>query len=378
MAKLPELNIDPTLEAMDKQLEYEQSLEKDRNYLGASVIGEECRRKLFYSFRLAEKRIISASGIKSIQDGYLQEEVTIKRLRSLPFIELHNDDGEGKQIGFEMMGFLRGHIDGMIKGLIQAPQTWHVFEHKCVNDLKFSKMLKAKEEKGEKNALKEWDDIYYAQAQLYMHSFNIERHYTVVSAPGGRTHTSCRTEYNRKDAEALIEKAKSIIFDGDLLPARISDRREYFRCGWCEYKELCHDGKMPQVNCRTCRYCDPDMQLKEFNCLKHNKILKNFEACPDHVYNPALIQARLIKHEPDGCIYQLETGEKLANITVTGMPEMDNDKIDFIYTSEQLRNDIVFLANLKEVVLDAADSVAKAFSGTKEWQGKKDSRLKDI
>ena len=102
------INNNPTLEAMNKELERQQSLEEKRHYLGASIIGDQCWRKLFYNFRQAEKRSISASGIKAIQDGYLQEEVTLKRLRSLPFLEIYTTEGDdGKQIGFQS---LLGHF----------------------------------------------------------------------------------------------------------------------------------------------------------------------------------------------------------------------------------------------------------------------------
>ena len=160
MAKLPEITIDPTLLAMDKQIEAEQRLEAPRNYLGASEIGHPCSRKLFYSYRNAERRIITASGIKAIQDGYDQEEKTIKRLRAIKGVELFNDDGEGNQIGFEMLlGHFRGHVDGVIINLLQSPKTPHVFEHKAVNETKFNKLVSLRE-KDEKTALQNWDEIY--------------------------------------------------------------------------------------------------------------------------------------------------------------------------------------------------------------------------
>jgi hypothetical protein len=135
--------IDPTLEAMNKAMELKQQLEKPRNYLGASEIGHDCQRYLFYSFRNACKKTISAKGLKAIQDGYDQEAKTIERLRDLPFIQLVNDDGEGNQIGFKaLLDHFCGHCDGMILGLLQAPKTWHVFEHKSVNEKKFNELKK--------------------------------------------------------------------------------------------------------------------------------------------------------------------------------------------------------------------------------------------
>ena len=50
MALIPEV-VDPTLAAIDRELERMAALEPRRSYLGASAIGDECERKLWYSIR---------------------------------------------------------------------------------------------------------------------------------------------------------------------------------------------------------------------------------------------------------------------------------------------------------------------------------------
>jgi len=78
MAKL-EYNVisNPTLDAVSKALEDKQKLERVRNYLGASAIGDECWRKLFYNFRGVAKRDIPSSGLRAINDGFMQEDLMI-------------------------------------------------------------------------------------------------------------------------------------------------------------------------------------------------------------------------------------------------------------------------------------------------------------
>ena len=77
------------------------------------------------------------------------------------------------------------------------------------------KVLQPKEVRGpekkvaqytEKAALKEWDFQFYVQAQLYMHFFDLTRHYLVCASPGGRDMTSCRTEYNKAFARHRYKK----------------------------------------------------------------------------------------------------------------------------------------------------------------------------
>jgi len=361
---------DKTLEAMNKALEVVQSLEKPRHYLGASEIGHDCNRYLFYSFRNAWKRSIPVSGIKAIQDGYAQEDITIARLRALPFIELVNTDGtfdkDGKpnQIGFKLLlDHFRGHIDGMIKGIVQAPLTWHVWEHKAVNTKKFDELKKYISDPaiGEKNALEKWDYTYYCQAQIYMHSFQLERHYIVVSTPGGLDHIGCRTEYKRSVAEGLIAKAKEIIFDNWSIPAKMSDKREFFKCQWCHMQSVCHDGFFPDVHCKTCRYREPVVN-GENKCLLKDVIIEETllnTGCPAHIYNPVLIpQAKLVEHQDDGCIMITDKGYKFANTSLIGFPDVKGD-LDGIFTSIELKEKIQNINNLSIDVV----KVQKAFNG---------------
>lgn len=349
MAKLPDLYSDPTLEAMNEKMEEKQRLEKPRNYLGMSEIGDECWRKLFYSFRNAKKRVIPAKTLKAIEDGYLQEDKTIERLRDLPFIELINDDGHGNQLGVELLlGHFKGHNDGVIRGILQAPLTWHVFEHKAKKQSEFNKLQKIINEKGEKNALIEWDITYYGQAQIYMHTFKLERHYLICCLPGGRDHVSCRTEYNKKYAENLIEKAKVIIFDNWNIPAKLSENREFFQCKWCAYQGVCHDGEFPLVHCKTCRYSEPVKDGRR-HCLHKDCLIEdnelNMDNCPHHIYNPALISAKCIDQQPDCSIYETEVGVKFANCPESGLPELKGE-LDLIMSSIDLYKKIKTVHNI--------------------------------
>lgn len=363
MAKLPEIR-NLTLLEVDKALEEQQKLESKRHYLGMSEIGEECWRKLFYNYRYTSERIITASGIKAIKDGFAQEDIMAERLRLLPYIKLHTVDPNNpeKQIGFSLiLDHFKGHCDGMILGIKEAPTTWHVWENKAVNQAKFNKLNKLIDEKGEKNTLIEWDIIYYGQAQIYMHCSNTIRHYLTVQSPGGREYISCRTEYNKKYAESIIEKAKTIITDNWNMPAKVSDKREFYKCNWCHHQGICHDGEFPLVHCKTCRYCEPikDGQRK---CLKKDEILKNEELhldnCSYHVYNPALVPAKCIEQQEDCCIYETSNNFRFANCEQSGFPELKDD-IGYIGTSTELFTNIKSIHNFSKATVQ----VQKTFEG---------------
>jgi len=386
MAKLDYTIHDKTLLEIDKALEQKQKLEKKRHYLGMSQIGEECMRKLFYGFRNVENRAIAASGLRAIKDGFIQEDLMAERLRMLPYIQLYTLNEEtGEQIGFSLLlDHFRGHCDGAIRGIKEAPTTWHTWEHKSVDVSKFKKLEKLRKEVGEKSALKDWDEVYYAQAMIYMHEMKFERHYLTVTTPGGRDYISIRTEYKKKVAESIIEKAKIIIFDNWNLPAKLSEKREFYKCKWCDYQENCHDSKVPLVNCKTCRYREPVKNGKN-NCLLKKEIIDNvtlIEGCPSHIYNPTLIDAKLIEHQEDGCLYVLDNGIKFSNTNLSGIPDL-NKEIDFIYTSQELRNQIKYITNITR---EASTKLQKQVNGEitgnieekKAWNKQIDPRLKEI
>lgn len=259
MVALPNLHIDPTLQAVDKALEEQERKERHRPYLGASGVGHECERKSWLSFRWASPREVSAKGLKAIQDGHREEDVMALRLRMVPGVELWTvqPDNSKRQIGFsDLGGHFRGNLDGVIVGLLQAPVTPHVWENKACNEDKFKKIAKLKDEVGEKQTLQHWDPIYYAQAQLYMHYLDLDRHYLTAVTPGGRDFTSIRTEYDPAFAMVLVAKAERIIFS-PRPPAGISENPAWHVCKWCDHYSICHSKGTPERNCRTCAHSTP-------------------------------------------------------------------------------------------------------------------------
>ncbi len=312
MVALPQIS-DPTLDAVDRAMEARAQAEhRDRPYLGASAIGKPCERALWYDFRKASHRVIPASGLKRIEDGHAGEQVQADRLRLVAGIELYTEDPEtGGQIGIDDHGgHFRGHLDGVIGGLLQAPKTWHVWEHKQVGDDKLRKLVKLKATLGEKSALAEWDPVYFAQAQIYMHYMGFTRHYLTVASPGGRETVSCRTEYDAEAALRLIVKARRIIFTAEPLP-RISEKPEWFECKFCDHCPICHRPAKPRRTCGTCIWATPHPH-GGWGCGKHARGIDPEQwaaGCPEHRYIPPILNAEQIDGAADGSWISYRIGE---------------------------------------------------------------------
>lgn len=239
MVSLSDLHQDPTLESMFLAMEAFECSKPRRGYMGASGLGHPCDRKNWFELNNLPKDPMKRQGIMATEDGHATEALVIERLGYVPGIELYTKDDSGKQFGFSKFeGKFRGHYDGIIKGILQAPNTWHIFEVKCCNEKKFAELDKLKEKHGEKSALKEWDYQFYIQAQLYMGAEQLYRHYLICATPGGRNMTSCRTEFNREVYDAMQSKAERII-NAKEPPVRHTENKTNHICRWCDFAEVC-------------------------------------------------------------------------------------------------------------------------------------------
>ncbi len=293
---------DPTLESADSAIEERENAQRPRGYVGCYSIGD-CARKVAYRHGLIESEPFKASTLYNFADGHRTEDLVIERLRMAADVTvIDRDPDTGRQIAVEDHdGHFLGHLDGEIFGLHQAPKTPHVLEIKCVSDKRFAEVEKLKAKVGEKNTLREWSETYYAQHQCYMLYRGRTRGYLVVASAGGRRWTSCRTEFNREAAELYVERARQIIFERDRLPDRISENANWYQCRWCEFSEVCHEGKPPTRNCRTCAYVEP-VAHGGWRCQRHDTDLdfdKQITGCADQRYRPALVAGEVVAVDDD-------------------------------------------------------------------------------
>lgn len=240
MALMPDIFSDPTLEEINRITEREAAAEPRRRYLGASSLGDKCERKLWYQYNGYPAAPRRANLIYAAQDGHRSEAVVADRLRKVPGVELWTLDDQGNQYGFtDFDRRFAGHIDGMIRGILQAPKTLHVWENKALNEKRFKEFRKALDTSGEKQCLVNFDFKWYTQAQIYMGYFDATRHYLTACYAGAREMLSCRTEFDRAFFDASRAKALRII-EAKEPPVRLSDRPEFFECRWCEFRGVCH------------------------------------------------------------------------------------------------------------------------------------------
>lgn len=326
MALIPKTLTDPTLEAMNRQIEVASKADRPRPYLGMSGIGHECERKSWYEFRWCAPAGggFDANTLRKFADGHRGEDLMAERMRAVPGVELWTHDQHGKQFGFVgVAGHFRGHCDGVIRGLKQAPVVVHCWENK-ISAKGPMDLDKAKHAVGEKNALKKWHPTYYVQAQLYMHYGEFSRHYLTVQSPGGwLPESSVRTDYNEADALAAIEKATRVIASATPLP-RLTNDPAFWTCKFCSVADVCHGTSLPKPSCRTCVHATAELDGDaRWSCAKYGVDLsvetQQRTDCPSHLYIPSLLERLGEQTDASGeenwIAYQTKDGRTFRNGT---------------------------------------------------------------
>jgi hypothetical protein len=283
MSELPSST--PSIDAIFETYQNDQN----RPHLGASQIGEECERKLWYSFRHCLTPAFDGRMLRLFETGRLEEERVIRNLRKAGFEIWDVDPETKKQFRFEMWGgHFSGSLDGVGMRFLEAPKTPHVIEIKTSNNAGFTQMLK----KGVLLA----KPTHYAQMQIYMSFLKLTRAYYIMVNKDNDKIYGERVEESKSYADILIEKAERIIFASE--PGeKLGDTEKSFCCKFCDYHSLCWSSALPDVNCRTCCHVTPERD-GGWSCAKGRD-----GPCELHIYIPALVPMEIFDAGEDWIEY---------------------------------------------------------------------------
>lgn len=261
--------------------------------LGASQIGKECDRAIWYDFRWSGVEEKTGRMLRLLETGNLEEPRFVRDLQRIG-CEVQDRNPETKE-QWEFSG-VDGHLvcklDAAALGIPEAPKTWHAVSMKTASEKSF-KEIKAK---GVQKAKPE----HYAQCCVELALSGLKRHlYIVRNKNTDELYAErFRWEEVRSDAEKLLERAKRIV-DLKRPPDRIADAED-FKCKWCQHHDRCHGSQPPSValpvlvTCRSCIHATPehDCDFGRWSCSRHNKTLSEQEqrqACPEHLFIPDFI-----------------------------------------------------------------------------------------
>jgi len=312
MAPIPQTVTQPTVAAIYAAYEREADTE-NRPHLGASLIGRECSRALFYTFRWAGIRRHTGRLYRLFERGQREEAVFVENMRAAG-VTVHDVDPQtGRQFSFsDLGGHFGGSMDACAQGIVEAPVAWHCCEYKTHNAKSFAKL--------ESEGVEKSKPEHAAQMQCYMHWSGLDRAFYLAVNKDTDALYSERLRYDKAKAEALIDKARRIITAQEPL-ARLSERPDWYQCKWCDHYAICHQGAIPAANCRTCAHSTPELDgnarwsCARFGCDIAAGTQRQGGQCPGHVFIPSLLPWQTIDASEDGgwIDYRLPDGRTLRN-----------------------------------------------------------------
>jgi hypothetical protein len=292
----------PTVEAIYRQREATQE-SGHRYHLGASLIGNECSRALWYTFRWATRAAHPGRVLGIFETGRREEARFVEDLRSIGVTAIDADpEDPAKQIGVRNeFGHFGGSLDAMLLGIPGAEKTWHVGEFKTHN----SKSFIETKNKGVEAAKPQ----HYAQMQMYMHYTGVDRAFYFFKNKNDDDLAEERIKYDVTFALRMDAKADRIV-KSPTPPQGVSTSEDWHACRMCDHKEVCHKGKMPERNCRTCLHSTP-IEGGGWWCHGVGKQLSREDqesGCAAHLYIPDFIKGEQVDASDITVTYKMLDG----------------------------------------------------------------------
>ncbi len=242
--------------------------DEHRSHLGASLIGKECAREIWYDFRWVKYQVFEARMLRLFNRGKMEEELFIKWLRGIGCQVWEVDPQTGKQ--FRIWG-VNGHYGGSADSvgiLPYLPDFPILLEFKTHNTKSFVNLVN--------KGLILSKPQHYSQMCSYGKHYNFRYGlYVAVNKNDDDLYPEL-VELDWKLAHDLSNKAQDII-ESKFPPLRISDNPAYFTCKWCNKADICHADAPVEINCRSCK-CAIPVEDAKWKCTRFNAIIP-----PDYI-----------------------------------------------------------------------------------------------
>lgn len=229
-----------------------------RTHLGASVIGGECGRAIWYGFHWATKPEFGGRILRLFNRGHLEEGRFIAALLTIG-VQIFQQDEHGKQFRIsDVGGHFGGSGDGVAVGIPDLPQgTPCLLEFKTHNDKSFKKLAT--------DGVRAAKFEHYVQMNVYMRKMGLPvALYGAVNKNDDDFYMEIVT-LDTATADQFIDRARTVIMMRTA-PAKVNNSPGWFACSWCDHKPVCHLGAAPARNCRTCVHSVPEEDGNWYCC----------------------------------------------------------------------------------------------------------------
>jgi hypothetical protein len=224
-------------ETIDKTIVDKNKRQPRRRYLGGSMLGDKCARKIQYIYKGQdpdEDKDFKAQTLRIFQLGHDLENSMAGWIRNAGF-DIRTMDSNGEQFGFSIANDeIKGHIDGVICSgplSVSYPMLW---ECKSANEKKF-RDFKMRGIKANHTY-----EVQVALYQAYMELTDNPCLFTVVNKNTSEIFYEL-VPFNQDLAQHASDRAVDILKatkQNEMLP-RIAQNRDVFDCKWCQFTDTC-------------------------------------------------------------------------------------------------------------------------------------------
>lgn len=312
-----------------------------RKHLGASLIGRECERELWYTFRWVKHKQFDGRMLRLFQRGHLEEARFIDYLQgigcevefmdttapmtllwhaeseSYRYVPTAKLDAEMSQEECDVTGLVvydppftgmfheevaalrsvypeypqfriegcGGHFGGSLDAKIELPPKYGAGDALFVNEYKtwatkpFSELTR--------DGLQVKKHEHFAQMSTYGYKLGIKYGiYMAANKNDDDIHIEV-VELDWKLGQRLEVKADRII-QSPTPPPKLSESVTFKTCAYCDMKGPCHENEPYERNCRSCARAQP-VDQKQWYCHQHNATIPG-DVIPVgcHNWTPAL------------------------------------------------------------------------------------------
>jgi hypothetical protein len=249
-----------------------------RSHMGASLIGGECERAIWYGFRWFTRPNFDSRILRLFNRGHLEEARFIAILLTVG-CEVYQQDSNGKQFRISHAeGHFGGSSDGIIFNIPDLPNQYILGEFKTHSEKSFNEL--------KKNGVLIAKPEHHVQMNVYMEKMKIP-----ICLYGAVNKNTDEIWWelivlNQEKAQVYLDRGEKLIQETKP-PKKINKSPGYWKCRFCEHKPVCHLNAIPDHNCRTCCFSKP-IANAEWLCEYTGEILtkeKQLTGCDIHNSN---------------------------------------------------------------------------------------------
>lgn len=238
-----------------------------RDHLGASLIGDPCKRKLWYQFRWCVRENFDGRMMRLFNRGHREEARFIEWLEGIG-CKVWAVDENGKQFRIEAVN---GHFGGSLDGIAILPEHYDISEPVLLEfktsgtGQPFNKVAELGMEIAK--------PMHFSQTSTYGSEpkYNFEYCLYCIINKNDDSLTVELVKLNHAHGQNMRAKAEQII-NSQEPPSRLSDNPTFKDCTYCAAKGICHGQDKPERNCRSCLHAVP-IENANWLCNNYNAII---------------------------------------------------------------------------------------------------------